>query len=294
VPPDPCAAEQPEPRTAEKLAAPAPATATQRAEPPPVAVLRAFGVVDPRPLAGGQGTAWRADGLVLKPDDGHVWEWLAPVLSAASPTGVRVAKPVPTTDGAWTCARWSATRLMNGREPDRSRMSTWVDVIEAGRAFHRATCHVSRPDCLLERTDPWALADRAAWGEHEPRDLPEFEAVARRLVPALSPLGRSQLVHGDLTGNVLFAPGELPAVIDVSPYWRPPAYAEGIVVADALCWHDAAPRLLDEVGVSVPAVARGLLFRLGATSERVRAGVRGLDLTDEAERYSRAAAAIGL
>ena len=216
------------------------------------------------------------------------------LLSAASPVGVRLARPVPTHEGAWTCAGWSATRLLSGRVPDRSRLSTWVDVIEAGRAFHRAICHLPRPHCLVERTDPWALADRAAWGEHEPRYLPVFEAVARRLVPALSPLGRSQLVHGDLTANVLFAPGELPAVIDVSPYWRPPAYAEGIVVADALCWHDAAPRLLDEVGVSVPAVARGLLFRLGATSERVLAGVQGLDLDDEAERYDRAATAVGL
>ena len=173
-------------------------------------------------------------------------------------------------------------------------MSTWVEIIEAGRAFHRAICHVPWSDCLVERTDPWALADRAAWDDGEAHYRPEFEAVVRRLMRALSALGRPQVVHGDLTGNILFAPGELPAVIDVSPYWRPPAYAEGIVVADALCWHDTTPRLLDEVGVSVPAVARGLLFRIGATCERVRVGVPGLDLTDEAERYNRAATALGL
>jgi hypothetical protein len=37
-----------------------------------------------------------------------------------------------------------------------------------------------------------------------------------------------------------------------------------------------------------------LLFRLGATCERVHAGVRGLDLIDEAERYSRAARSLGV
>lgn len=57
----------------------------------------------------------------------------------------------------------------------------------------------------------------------------------------------SQLVHGDLTGNVLFAEGLLPAVIDFSPYWRPIGYAAGIVVADALVWEGADETLLAAV-----------------------------------------------
>lgn len=48
-------------------------------------------------------------------------------------------------------------------------------------------------------------------------------------------------IHGDLTGNVLFAAGRAPAVIDFSPYWRPPVFAEAIVVADGLLW-GAGPR----------------------------------------------------
>lgn len=263
-------------------------------EPPPAEVLSAFGVDEARPLPGGQGTAWIANGLVLKPDAGPVWEWLAPVLADTSAVGVRIAKPVPTDDGSWTRSGWSATRFVHGREPDRSRPSTWVEIVEAGRAFHRAIGHVPRPDCLAERTDPWAVADRAVWGERPPQYLPEFEAVAGRLVPALSPLGPERLVHGDLTGNVLLAPGELPVIIDVSPFWRPPAYAEGIVVADALCWYDASAGLLSEVDVPVSAVARALLFRMCTTSERVRAGVPGLDVQDEAERYRRAATTLGL
>ena len=44
----------------------------------------------------------------------------------------------------------------------------------------------------------------------------------------------NQVIHGDLsgnvlTGNVLTAPGRVPAVIDFSPYWRPAAYADAIV-----------------------------------------------------------------
>jgi hypothetical protein len=44
----------------------------------------------------------------------------------------------------------------------------------------------------------------------------------------------------------------------------------------------------------VAAVARGLLFRVATTNERVASGADGSDLQDEARRYAVAAAAIGL
>ncbi len=66
--------------------------------------------------------------------------------------------------------------------------------------------------------------------------------------PALEPLGSPQIMHADLRGNILFSATLPPAVIDISPFWRPPEYAEGIVVADALCWHDAQAALLDQAG----------------------------------------------
>ncbi len=122
-----------------------------------------------------------------------------------------------------------------------------------------------------------------------------FRPGALRLREALEPLGRCQLVHGDLTGNVLFARDLPPAVIDLSPYWRPPEYAEGVVLADALCWHDASPSLLPDAGVSVTAVARGLLFRMLTTSERVlRGAISDVDIAEEAHRYNEAASAIGI
>jgi hypothetical protein len=66
-------------------------------------------------------------------------------------------------------------------------------------------------------------------------------------------------------------------------------------VADALCWHGAASSLLVEVGVSQSAVARGLLFRMLTTSERVLRGeAAAADIDEEAHRYQEAASAIGL
>jgi hypothetical protein len=231
--------------------------------------------------------------VVLKPGAGPVWDWLAPVLLEVPFDDVRVAEPVAARDGSWTCLGWSATRWLTGRVPDESTAG-WLEIVAAGRAFHRAIRGVPRPACLDERADPWALADRAAWGDGATRCLPEFAQVVPRLVPMLTPLGPSQLVHGDLTGNVLTSSGRLPVVIDVSPYWRPPEYAEAIVVADALCWHGASVELLAAADTSVPVVARALLFRIGATSERVHAGVPGLDVPDEALRYEHAAAVLGL
>jgi hypothetical protein len=76
--------------------------------------------------------------------------------------------------------------------------------------------------------------------------------------------GPSQLVHGDLTGNVLFAAGLPPAVIDFSPYWRPTGFASAVVVGDALLWEGADVSLLTAVAhvEDFPQLlVRALIFR---------------------------------
>lgn len=262
---------------------------------PPARVLRAFGTDGPpHPLVGGQGGSWLAGELVFKPDDGPVHEWLAEALTDVVTDGFRLATPVRTRNGAWSSEGWSATRWVEGSEPDRTEASTWLAILETGRAFHRAVAQLTRPTGLDAREDWWALADRAAWGERAITFHPELTDVSRRLQLALEPLGPPQLVHADLTGNVLFSPTLPPAVIDISPYWRPPEYAEGVVLADALCWHGAPASLLELAGVSVAAVARALLFRMATTNQAVASGAGGVDLQDEARRYDLAAAAIGL
>jgi hypothetical protein len=74
----------------------------------------------------------------------------------------------------------------------------------------------------------------------------------------------AQLVHGDLAGNVLFHPELPPLVIDLSPYWRPPAFASAVVVVDALVWlgadEDLVKPLLEDEGFP-QLLLRALLFR---------------------------------
>ncbi|MCO8269370.1 hypothetical protein M1L60_02060 [Actinoplanes sp. TRM 88003] len=246
-------------------------------------MLRDFGVEGVgRALDGGQGTSWLVGGLVFKPEVPAVVEGLDRIRE----DGFRLAAPCRTREGSFESHGWSATRWVAGCSPD----GAWRDVVEAGRAFHRAVAGIARPAFVDERQDWWARGDRVAWGERDVVFRAEFAGVADRLAEGLEPLGASQLVHADLTQNVLLAPVLPPAIIDISPYWRPVAYAEGVVVADAVCWHGADASLLELVGVSVPAVARALMFRMATTNERDDLP----DVWDEARRYERAAAAIGL
>ncbi|MFB9925179.1 TIGR02569 family protein [Amycolatopsis halotolerans] len=228
---------------------------------PPADVLAAFECTGaPVRLEGGKGGTWRVGDVVLKPVEfAPETPWRAAALAAVTDSAeFRIARPLRTRAGGWTAGagadgqsssgghpvarEWEASRLVPGH-PDTSRPD---DAIRAGIAFHRAIAHLPRPEFLDLRTDPWAVGDRVAWEELPP----DGSAAARRLLDPLLAERRpvelpAQAVHGDLPGNVLFAPGQPPAVIDWAIYWRPPAWAAAVAVADALCWYGATPGLID-------------------------------------------------
>ncbi len=215
--------------------------------PPSAEVLTAFAARGwPTPLDGGQGSSWKVGDLVVKPRDlGEAeLEWQAELLASIPRDGFRVALPRRATNGSLVVDGWCAWERVPGRHEPRR----WLEIIAAGERFHAAAAHVPRPEFIGQRTDAWSIGDRVAWG-----DLPisRFGQVKHlpRLSAALRPIDQpSQLIHGDLTGNVLFAEGVPPAVIDFSPYWRPAAFAAAIVVGDALIWEGADARILDAVG----------------------------------------------
>jgi uncharacterized protein (TIGR02569 family) len=117
-----------------------------------------------------------------------------------------------------------------------------------GERFHAALRGIPRPPFLDRRSSPWAISDRVAWGEIPAGDFAQVRHLPR-LSGALRPVAApGQLIHGDLTGNVLFHDQLPPAIIDLSPYWRPAAFGSAIVVADALVWEGADSQILDAVG----------------------------------------------
>jgi uncharacterized protein (TIGR02569 family) len=226
--------------------------------------MRAFGVDWPAErLLGGQGTSWRAKALVFKPvADEEEARWLGPVLDSIPQEGFRLAAPVATSDGRWVVDGWAAARWVTGVA---NAGAHWQQLLAASRAFHRAVRHVRRPAFLDRRTHWWARADRSTWDEMPPPPVPALRHLRADLTRWIEPVAdASQLIHGDLSGNVLFHPGLPPAVIDMSPYWRPERFAEATIVADALLWWgEGAPLVIAAGRAGAPSwVARGLLFRL--------------------------------
>lgn len=209
--------------------------------PPPGTVVRAFGVSrDPEALEGGEGGSWRAGDLVFKAAPAvDEWSWLGEHLSTVREDGFRLALPVPALDGRWVVDQWCAQTWLAGSHQGGDR---WIDVLTLCERFHRASAHLPRPPFIEDRTHAWAIGDRVAWEEAE---LPSPDPWLERLIALRRPISLpSQLIHGDLTDNVLFDDELAPAIIDPTPYWRPAGFARAIVVHDAVHWGTADPEPL--------------------------------------------------
>ena len=247
-------------------------------------VLASFGAsADPVSLPGGRGTAWRAGEVVLKPaGDPRVARWTADLyrdldpldlldplspldpLAARRDPGFRVPRPLRTVaeDGAtgdWVAqdplaGAWVAWQWLPGEPASWSGVSPfWPSLIAASRAFHAALVGRPAPPWLGRDGSQWTVGDQVAWGERDPGSVlaaapGPLAAQLRSLLAALRPVRLpAQLIHGDLGGNVLFAAGEPPAVIDFSPYWRPAGLALAVAAVDALTWSGAEPAILGEL-----------------------------------------------
>ena len=240
-------------------------------------VLAEFGV-EPgllQRLEGGQGRTWVVGDLVVKPvGDVAEAEWVGAVLRDLPERGFRLSRPVQSRSGRWTVAGWSAWSRVDGHHDVSTR---WGDVLAAGEALHDALREVPRPVFMDARDNIWVEGERAAWDDDAPRVIhrslvPLAEQLAAFRTPPRAP---DQIVHGDLTGNVLFAEGLAPAIIDFTPYWRPVGFASAVVVADAIAWHGATSALADALSdADEPRsmLARAALFRL-ITSDRAALGL---------------------
>lgn len=253
---------------------------------PCAAVLAAFDVEgEPMPLRGGQGKSWLVGQAVLKPLDMPLpaLQWQADVLTRLhGRDDLRVSVPLSTTDGQWASRGWTAWRYQPGRHlPGR-----WHDIVVVGQQLHAALRNEPEPAFLADRNDIWARADRVAWAEQPAEDYAGTKHLDE-LIAALRPVpGDAQLVHADLTGNVLFHPHLPPLVIDVSPYWRPPAFASAVVIADALVFERARPDVVQPMMVdpTFPQyLLRALIFR-AVTDHLARLHLRRPDADDPYKR----------
>lgn len=237
--------------------------AIYRAEGPPASVLAAFGVSEPaRPLPAGQGRSWRADRLVLKPvpaPEEETQAWLHRVVRPAlRDAGLRIALPVLAADGAVVVEGWAATEWVDGEHP----VGRWAERVDVAYRCTQALAGID-PSTMPRRDDPWARADRAAWGESSEAPLGDHRlARVAGQVP-----GGEQVVHGDLAGNVLMHPELPPAVIDLSLYARPPQWPMAVLAVDLVAFSGAPVSLFEQISTDsrfAHLLARALLFRMTA------------------------------
>jgi len=249
----------------------------ERQRMPPHGVLREFGLAgEAERLAGGLGSSVRVGGAVLKPVcDREEAEWAGGVLdrvwNEVCGTELRIPRPLRADCGRWSVDGWAASEFLAGRTGSAGR---WRIVLATSRAFHRAVAGCPRPPFVDRMEHPYALADRYAWGEMDVALVEPVAGMVELLRGWLRPVEMPcQVIHGDLSENLLFAPGQPPAVIDFSPYWRPAAFADGIVIADSLVWSDGDLGLITDAEdpvVLFQMTLRATLFRLVGLQEQLR------------------------
>ncbi|RFZ68151.1 TIGR02569 family protein [Mycobacterium marinum] len=253
-------------------------------EPPPEHVLAAFGLtgVEPASLGASWEGGWRCGEVVLSMvAENARAAWSARVRETLFVDGVRLARPVRSTDGRYVVSGWRADTFVAGTPEPRHD-----EVVSAAVRLHEATSKLERPRFLTQGpATPWAevdvfiVADRAAWEERPLQSIPpgarptqvtEDAEQSIELVNHLATLRKptrspNQVVHGDLYGTVLFAGTAPPGITDITPYWRPASWAAGVVVIDALAWGDADDGLIERWG-ALPEwpqmLLRALMFRL--------------------------------
>jgi uncharacterized protein (TIGR02569 family) len=236
---------------------------------PPPDILAAFGISSPpQTLAGGRSLCFRSGDVVLKPSDGdEEAQWVATFITGLMPrldkdSPYTLPRPIPTLADAsvFVFNGWAAWSFLPGKAQAPDRIP---DILRISKAFHHdiSQMEIKKPDFMNRPTNRFQEADLVTWGEKSLHDVAKanwevhevLEPQLRRLDSLKTPLFTDipqQLVHGDLTGNVLFgdSPDAPPGIIDMTFYWRPAAWAEAIVVADGLAWFRMGKKLTDLYG----------------------------------------------
>lgn len=268
---------------------------------PPDHVRSTYGLRGVRPVSLGAewDGGWRCADVVLTPVADHARAaWSAKVREALQVEGVRLARPVRSTDGRYVVSGWRADTFIEGTPEPRHD-----EVVSVGAHLHAATAGLERPRFLMQSPTPdWSdvdvfvAADRAAWeaqplrtmraltGHDGPpatspdghRSIALLQQLATLRLPVRSP---SQLVHGDLFGTVLFSGSLPPGLTDITPYWRPAAWAAGVTIVDALSWGGADDGLLyrwDDQPEWPQMMLRAVMFRLAVHALHPRSTAEAL------------------
>lgn len=122
--------------------------------------------VEPIPLGADWDGGWLCGDVVLSAVADHARAaWSAKVRETLEVDGVRLARPVRSTDGRYVVSGWRADTFIEGTPEPRHD-----EVVSMSGRLHAATSQLERPRFLVQPpVAPWAevdvfvAADRAAW-----------------------------------------------------------------------------------------------------------------------------------
>lgn len=251
---------------------------------PPPNVLDAFGAEGSLiHVPGGRGLCYRtSQNILLRPsDDGKESEYIAILcksLLELRPIDYRVPRPIPASGfpARYVCSSWTAWEYLKGKATPQGNFDI---LMRACRAFHADAMGLAteKPLFLSTRQDRFTQADLVTWEEKKLEDVEEInsdvmatiQTTLDQLLKLRQPFRQeitNHLIHGDLTGNVLFDSenNSPPAIIDITLYWRPVDYAEAIIVADGLIWLNEDRKLVEMFGTDhtrIQLLVRALYWR---------------------------------
>ncbi len=196
-------------------------------------------------IKGGQGTTYKAGNIILKPIENNTEAvWVAELMSMLPENGFRISRPIKTIKGHWFFKNWSAWNFVKGKEVK----GKWLEKLKVSKNFHKTLSEHPKPNLIENKKSPWAIADKMVWGEIPLQYSHKLNPIMPRLENLMKPIKiNNQLIHGDMTGNILFHKDLPPAIIDFSPYWHPAQYAQATIVIESIVWEGAPDSLLQEI-----------------------------------------------
>lgn len=199
-------------------------------------IARSFGCdMDLVHFPDGQGHTYQCGNMVIK-RTGNVAESIALaeiMLALPQSEKLRLPTPLKTIDGEWVVDDFVAWTFLSGAD----LCGNYEEKVAAIDTYNEIFSTVSKPDFMDHRSDGWAVADRVCWGEQVAVYEPVFQNIIDDITPLLEDITLpEQLIHGDISRHILLESGSAPAVIDITPYWRPANFAHAVMMVTDIAW----------------------------------------------------------
>ncbi|MCK8061115.1 MULTISPECIES: hypothetical protein [unclassified Fusibacter] len=184
-------------------------------------------------LEGGQEQSRLFDKTVLKPVyDESYYNQIAEIFNQLENPAYRISKHLKANNGHYSFMGYGATMYEAGFEVD-DRLK---EKLLVSNAFHEALKEIATS--LLPKTDdPWSRAHRLLWQGERLEATSDMAIFVNHLLNQLPIYDEAlQIIHSDLSSNILFHETLAPLIIDFSPAVAPKSFADAVLICDSIAW----------------------------------------------------------